>query len=461
MPSIMASVHTKGKTIFVGGGKSDIEKGRDATPDTVYAIASASKAFIATALHILAEEGKLKLDEPVKKYLPDFKLFDPYMTGHLTTRDALGHRSGLPRHDLMWLNLPDISLREIVRRLRYLPPAFEPRARMHYQNHMFALASLLAEEVSGMSWQSFLQQRIFDPLGMTSTYTAAADYRGKGLETESQPYTYKDGKIEITSFNTIDNVGCAGCINSTVRDLDKWARLQLGRGVFEGRRIYSQESADSLHSPQMIIKPGEMMAWSFDEVDFTAYGQGWFIESYRGRKLVHHGGTIDGYKSVVGFMPNDDVAFSVLTNLNQNQTPMALSYYICDLILGLDEIDWSARHLAAVKEASSQAQNAYADVLEKTKSPLPSGRSLQAYCGEYEHPGYGKIEVFESGGKLMCRFIGRELELLHAGYDNYLMSMSRYGTYLPVRFDDNILGEIISLAAKVDDKCDFMVFEKL
>ena len=133
----MVSVFKDGEAFFCGGGLSNVEQNLPADENTIYAIASASKAFIATALCILCDDGKLDLDKPVKTYLPDFEMYDPYMTTHLTVRDALGHRSGLPRHDIMWLNDRDVTIYDIVHRLRYLPPAFEPRARMHYQNMMF------------------------------------------------------------------------------------------------------------------------------------------------------------------------------------------------------------------------------------------------------------------------------------------------------------------------------------
>ena len=217
-----------------------------ADENTIYAIASASKAFIATAVCILCDEGKCDLDKPVKAYLPDFEMYDSYMTEHLTVRDALGHRSGLPRHDIMWLNDRDITIYDVVHRLRYLPPAFEPRARMHYQNLMFTLATVLTEKLSGQRWQDFVTERILKPLGMTRTYLNASDYRGK-VPNQAEPYQYRGGQLERMAYNDISHLGSCGCISSTVHDLDRWARLQLGRGQFEGKRVFSEKMADQLH----------------------------------------------------------------------------------------------------------------------------------------------------------------------------------------------------------------------
>lgn len=458
VPSIMVSVHKDGETFFCGGGLADVENNYEATPDTIYAIASASKAFIATALCILADEGKLTLDDPVKKHLPDFAMHEEYMTNNLTIRDALGHRSGLPRHDLTWLNNPNITIYEIIDNLKHLPLAFPPRARMHYQNHMFALASVIVEKISGMTWQKFVKEKILDPLGMISTYTAALDYRDLSLKTASEPYELKDGELKKMKFNVLDNMGAAGCLNSTVRDLDKWARLQLGKGEFEGKRIYSEEMAKNLHNPQMIIKEKEMFPYEFEEVDFTSYGQGWFIESYRGHKLVHHGGTIDGYKSLVGFLPNSGVAFSILTNLNGNQTPMAIGYGICDLALGLSEIDWGSRFMEFKNQMETEAKNRLDELRAKGENAPPPTHSLSDYAGTYTHAAYGSFTVTCEDDSLYIDVIDNRYSLVAIGYNNFFIDFQRYLMGVPVKFDYDHDGKICKMLVKAEQMCDMIEF---
>ncbi len=460
VPSIMVSVHRDGETFYCGGGLANVEEKLPADENTIYAIASASKAFIATALCILCDEGKLELDKPVKTYLPDFEMYDSYMTEHLTVRDALGHRSGLPRHDILWLNDRDITIYDIVHRLRYLPPAFEPRARMHYQNLMFTLASVLTEKLSGMSWQDFVTERILKPLGMTRTYPNASDYRGK-VPNQAEPYRWKDGRLEHMQYNDISHLGSCGGISSTVHDLDKWAQLHLNRGVFEGKRIFSEKMADQLHCPQMIIKPGEMVAYSFDEVDFTCYGQGWFIESYRGHKLVHHGGTIDGFKSLVGFLPRDGVGFSVLTNLNRNQSPAALGYIIADLALGLSEIDWAGRFWEFMEKTLAEGEEQTRAIEESLRKAPAQAHENAAYAGEYSHPAYGRLSVREENGALVIHALCKDYSLLPAGYDLFCIDGrgDGYG-YIPVRFNYDLTGGIVSLSAALEPMCDLIVFDK-
>lgn len=460
VPSVMVSVFKDGETFFCGGGLSNAEQNLPADENTIYAIASASKAFIATALCILCDDGKLDLDKPVKAYLPDFEMYDSYMTEHLTVRDALGHRSGLPRHDIMWLNDRDITIYDIVHRLRYLPPAFEPRARMHYQNMMFTLACVLAEKVTGGTWQNFVTERILNPLGMTRTYLAASDYRGK-VPNQAEPYRWQNGKLELMQYNDISHMGSCGCISSTVCDLDKWARLHLGRGVFEGKRIFSEKMADQLHCPQMIIKPGEMFPYSFDEIDFTSYGLGWFIESYRGHKLVHHGGTIDGFKSLVGFLPKDGVCFSVLTNLNRNQSPAALGYIIADLALGLSEIDWTGRFWDFMENTLHQGEEEEKKIEAVLRNAPRQAHENAAYLGEYSHPAYGPLTVKEKDGALVIHALCQDLPLLPAGYDLFCIdARNEGGGYVPVRFNYDLTGAIVSLASQLEPMCDMILFNK-
>ena len=460
VPSIMVSVHRGGETFYCGGGLADVEKGLAADENTIYAIASASKAFIATSLCILCDEGKLELDKPVKTYLPDFEMYDSYMTEHLTVRDALGHRSGLPRHDFMWLNDRDITIYDIVHRLRYLPPAFEPRARMHYQNLMFTLASVLTEKLSGMSWQQFIKTRILDPLGMTRTYPNASDYRGK-VPNQAEPYGWKDGALVHMAYNDISHLGSCGGISSTVHDLDKWAQLHLGRGVFEGKRIFSEHMADQLHCPQMIVKPGEMFAYDFDEVDFTSYGQGWFIESYRGHKFVHHGGTIDGFKSLVGFVPGGDVCFSVLTNLNRNQSPAALGYCIIDLALGLSEIDWPGRFLEFMNGTQDEGAKQEREMRRRIETAAPQARANAEYEGDFLHPAYGHIRVFEKDGALQAHILCRDLPMYCLGHDLWCVDACAAGSgIIPVRFESSLAGDICALSAPLEPMCSPIVFEK-
>ncbi len=461
VPSIMAAVTIGGETFYCGGGSADIEAGKAADENTVYAIASASKAFIAAAVCILADDGCISLDEPVKKYLPDFAMYDGYMTDHMTMRDAMSHRTGLPRHDLTWYSRPDLTIMDTVRILRYMPPAFEPRTRMHYQNHMFTLATVLVESVSGMKWYDFVSERILHPLGMNRTFCLPEQFLGKDDNT-AIPYKLKEDKIcKVPFLDISSSVGCAGCICSTVHDLAIWARLNAGRGSLNGVRIYSEARAADLHTPQMIIKPGEMTPMHFDEVTHTAYGLGWFIESYRGHTLVHHGGTIDGYKSLVGFLPGKDVSFAVLTNLNGNQTPAAIGYAICDLALDLEPLNWCSKMHDEVERLARLSADRRSALMERTKGAIPFAHSLSDYCGKYENPAYGTAQLFEKDGSLHMTLGRMESAVIPAGYESFVVELGSSDA-VPCMFRASFEGEIIGFGAKLEEKLsDYIEFTRV
>ncbi|MCL2702841.1 MAG: serine hydrolase [Defluviitaleaceae bacterium] len=461
VPSIMIGVFKDGETFFCGDGLSDVENRIAATPDTIYAIASSSKPFVSTSLCILADDGKLCLDDPVKKHLPDFEMHDPYMTGHLTIRDAMSHRSGLPRHDLVWMNRRGASLSELAYSLKYLPPAFEPRTKMYYQNIMFILGCVIIEKAGGMPWGDFVKARLLDPLGMSHTYTEANDYRGKCGEYESQPYALKDGIPAKVDFPHYSAVGGAGCMSSSVRDLVQWVRLHLGKGEFEGKRIFSEKMAAELHSPQTIIRPGDLLPFGFDEIEFENYCLGWFAESYRGHKFVHHGGTINGYKSQVGFLPRQNAGFAILTNLGANQSPNSLGYIICDMVLGLSEIDWGSRYITEIgklMETMKGGAQKIADSLKEGKAPA---RPLEDYTGKYSHPAYGEFELRLDNDALKARMLGGDVVFMPCGYDSFYIPIMNETAYIQAQFRSGFEGNITGAGIKMEGLTDMIEFNKI
>ncbi|MBQ2650011.1 MAG: serine hydrolase [Clostridia bacterium] len=443
VPSIMLSVTRGGETFYCGGGIADIRTGAPADEHTLYAIASASKAFIATAICMLVDEGKLSLDQPVKELLPDFQMYDPYMTEHLTMRDAMSHRTGLPRHDITWYVHPELKLRDLVHILRYMEPAYAPRTRMHYQNHMFTLATVVVEELTGMPWNNFVEARILKPLGMSRTYCLPSQFRGK-VENVAEPHAYVGGEIRSIPYADISGVGCAGCMTSTVHDLAIWARLQAGEGELDGKRYFSRERAADLHTPQMIIKPGEMSDMAFPEVTHTAYGLGWFIESYRGHTLVHHGGTIDGYKSIVGYLPGEDVSFAVLSNRERNQSPMALAYAVCDLALGLEPIDWTAKMSAELDRLAEAGKGKSGKLLALAEKAGAFEGDLSAYCGVYTHPAYGTLKMEEREGRLYGSLGILTFEVATIGGDAFIVDALALGI-VPGVFVRDANGRVIEV----------------
>lgn len=436
LPSLVACVSDYGGNLFYSSGSSDIKNQRKADIHTVYPIASVSKSFIAAALAILADRGQLDFDEPIINYLPDFEMFDPYMTKNMSIRDALCYRSGIPPHNVMRANLKDSTIYEMVHRLRYLEPAYAPRTRMCYQTLMYTLATVIVEKISGMSWQKFLRNNILDPLKMHETYLTLGEVRKNNIS-PAKPYLLKDGlKIKIPAFDT-SNVGCAGSMYSTIYDLSTWTRFQLGNGMFNNVQICSSRYFNELHSPQIVIRsqdmPDEIKMHCFPEMDFHSYCLGWFAQSYRGHKLLYHGGVTPGFRSFIGFLPNEGAAFSVLTNLDGTAALDAAGYTICDLITGMDKIDWTSRmtiktHTSAGK--SAKVENLYKTYLDSSK--------VNGITGTYENPGYGRIMIKEASGKYELLIAGMKFPLFIKDKTELLVDASPIiGKMIPGKFQIN------------------------
>ncbi|MDR2347423.1 MAG: beta-lactamase family protein [Bifidobacteriaceae bacterium] len=377
--------------------------------DTVYPVASVSKAFMAACVMMLVDEGRLELDAPVKRHLPELELWTKELTEQLTVRDMLTHRSGLPRHDVTSFTRPDATLAQTVAYLRWLEPRWGLRERFGYQNHMFALASYLVERVSGEPWSAVVRQRIFAPLGLTRAYTAWGEYKSRDDNYARLLITRGSTAEPIDQLST-DSMACAASLSMSVRDLLRWGSANLalhaldgiggprgadggggiggGPGGRGGVLALSAAATRELHSAQMPIRPGEAVPYQEPLVEDNAYGLGWFVERHRGAPLVHHGGTLRGVKSLVGFMPEHGLALAVLVNQNDSPVPSLILRQVVDAALGADPYDWRGFYLGLRDER--QAKTA----LEYREAMAPGGGTFEPACaGDYEHPAYGRMRI--------------------------------------------------------------------
>jgi CubicO group peptidase (beta-lactamase class C family) len=385
---------------------------------TLFAIGSSSKAFTSAAIAMLVDEGKLKWNDPATKYLPGFETFDPYVTRELSIRDLLSHRSGLERGDFLWYGTEN-DRDEILRRTRYIKPSWSLRSHFGYQNLMYLAAGQIVGKMNGKSWDEFIEQRIFTPLGMTSSSTSIGAF--KSGDNIASPHAKFDDKVEPIAWRKIDNIGPAGSINSNVVDMAQWIRLQLGQGTYQGQRLFSSRAAKEMHSPQTIIPLVGQMELLYPEAHFLSYGLGWFLSDYRGKKVVEHGGAIDGMRAQVALLPEEKLGVVILTNMNGTALPHILMYKVFDAYLeGNREKDWSGDLLKSFKTLQEQGKAA-AKKLEdaRVKDTQPS-LSLEKYAGTYKNDLYGEVKVTHDAGKLTVRF-GRAFvsELEHWHYDTF------------------------------------------
>jgi CubicO group peptidase (beta-lactamase class C family)/dipeptidyl aminopeptidase/acylaminoacyl peptidase len=396
VPGLAIAVIEDGKVVHMKGyGFRDVDKQLPVTPQTLFAIGSISKSFTVTGLGMLADEGKLDWDAPLRRYLPDFQLYDRVATEQATPRDLVTHRTGLPRHDFVWYANSSLGRRDLYARLKYLEPSKEFRSTWQYQNLMFMTAGILAEQISGKSWEDFTRERIMEPLGMTgSNFSVTASQKSDDF---ALPYNKAKDDVKLIPFHDIDAVGPAGSINSSVDAMIKYVQFHIARGKPGDRQLLSQAQADQMQSPQMVIpSPGRD-----EELGDMSYGMGLMIGSYRGTKSVEHGGGIDGFISLLSFLPRKKVGVIVLTNLSgPNPVPMVVTRNVFDRMMGLEPVNWAGRVKATtIQSATAQALTGKNATSGRKDGTSPS-HALADYAGRYQHPAYGVLNVEHDGSAL-------------------------------------------------------------
>ena len=292
VPGFAVAIVKDDAVIFAKGyGVRELGKPEPVDEHTLFAIASNSKAVTAAALAILVDQGKIQWDDPATKYLPGFQLYDPYVTREITVRDLLCHRSGLATFggDLLWY-MTTYSRDEILRRVRYLKPVTSFRTTYGYQNLMFLAAGQIIPAVTGKSWDDFVREKFFMPLGMSRSTTSIAGFMPGG--NVATPHNEVEGKINVIHYVNVDNLAPAGAINSCVADMAQWLRLQLGRGTYQGKEIFSKDRSREMWTAQTSIPIGAQAEKLNPTTHFQAYGLGWFMMDHHGRKVLNHGGGV-------------------------------------------------------------------------------------------------------------------------------------------------------------------------
>jgi len=417
-PGVAIAIVKNDSVVFSKG--FGVRRMGDPTPvdeHTLFAIGSSSKAFTGLAMAMLVDEKKVEWDAPITTYLPELQFSDPYVTRALTVRDALTHRSGLARTDLVWIS-GQFDSAELLRRLRFVQPAGGFRAVYGYQNLMFLAAGTVVARVSGAaSWGEFVERRIFGPLGMGESSTSIRALAGQ--TNVAQPHGVVDDTLRVLPSRNIDIVAPAGSINSNVVDMAKWVRFQLAGGKVNGKPLLGERALIETRTPQFILRRSTRPGTEPDGY-FSAYGFGWFLEDYHGNFVVHHGGNIDGMTALVAFMPDQQLGVVVLTNMNGSPLPTALTYNVFDRYLGRPAKDRVAEIQTAQARARTRGEEAAKKAEEsRVKNTTPS-LALDRYAGAYADSANGTMNVTVEDGKLVVRY-GPEFtgDLEHWNYDTF------------------------------------------
>jgi CubicO group peptidase (beta-lactamase class C family) len=407
VPGIAIAIVKDGKVLAAKGyGVRKLGDPAPVTGRTLFEVASNSKAFTAAALAMLVEEGKLKWDDPVTRHLPGFQMYDSYVTGAMTVRDLLTHRSGLGlgAGDLMWWPTSTFSSDDIIDRLRYIKPATSFRNSYAYDNLLYIVAGKIIAEKTGKPWGDAVRERILAPLGMDGTTTSVADM----LKTAdySAPHSRINDKISVVKPMPVANaVGAVG-IDTSAEDIARWMNMLLNDGKTpDGKQLLSEKQLREMWTAQTPMPVGEPKgALAVTRPIFNAYGLGFNLRDYKGRKIATHGGALQGFYSRVLMVPEEKLGIAIFTNAENSGSMNALQWRLLDQFLNVPASDWigivSADEQARHKEELAKVSKASAVRAARSKPSL----ELSAYEGEYQDPWYGKVTIQREAGKQVMRF---------------------------------------------------------
>lgn len=432
VPGMAIAIVSSDETLLAKGyGVKSMDTKEPVDEFTLFPIASNSKAFTGTALALLVDEGKLKWNDPVIEHLPWFKLSDPYVTSELTIQDLLVHRSGIAPYagDLLQFPPSTYTRTEVVERLRYLPLATSFRSTYAYDNVLYLVAGLVIEEVSGMDWETFIQERIFNILDLQHSVSRFSEFQGKSNIALS--HAPVEGNVQrLYNFfeqGLGDISNPAGGIASNAVDMAKWIRFQLDSGRNEGgNQILSKNSTANLWSGVTPMQVGRLPEWIAPaQQDLASYAHGFRIHTYRGQKAVAHGGKLDGYVSHVIFLPELDLGISILTNQESSNAYNAVINHIVDHAIGAPPFDWIAGYRKAEDVKFARIATQDESTAQSRRSDVGPSLSMDNYVGLYQDAWYGNISIKKEDRGYVMRFehspqlVG---VVTHWQYDTFLVT---------------------------------------
>lgn len=391
VPGLALAV-VQGDSLLYARGYGVTRLGGDEPVDahTLFAIASTTKAMTTAALGMLVDEGKLSWDDPVTDHLPGFALSDPYVSRELTVRDLLTHRVGVARFDNLWIMAP-FDRAEILRRARHLPQVDGFRQRYGYNNILYIAAGEVVAAVSGMSWDDFLESRLFRPLGMERSTTRQAVVESRG--NAAHGHTRVEGQVQPIPWRNYDNIGGAGAAWSSAHDMARWMRLHLAAGEFQGGRLLSADRVAEMYEPQTVMSVDSTSRRMHPSNHFQAYALGWRVQDLHGRRLIHHSGSINYTRTHVTLVPEDGIGVVAMANLSTSNLQLALTFWILDALQGRQPEDWSALYLELARRGEGSAARAAQELEEARLVGVGPSLPLERYAGEYEDDLFGRVRI--------------------------------------------------------------------
>jgi CubicO group peptidase (beta-lactamase class C family) len=455
VPGVAIAVVQNGETVLLKTyGQRDVEAGLPTTPQTQFTICSITKTFTATGLAMLVDEGRLDWTKPVRDYVPEFRLHDPTATDRITVRDLLSHHTGLPRHDWIWMP-GDLSRAEMLAAMRYIEPSRDVRTTYQYSNLGYNAASIVAERISGLSWEDFTRTRIAERLKMPVTFTV------EDLATAEDaaiPYSMHRDQRQRTKFWPIRAVA-AGGINTSVAAIANWMKFLLDDGEFEGERLLSAALVREMQAPLVHVA-----APDFAEFGHSHYGLGFGSTTYRGERIVGHSGGWIGWSTLMRLMPDRNLGVAVFCNRGGAPVPSILINHVLDRLCGNEPVPWLERLRDLRRKALAQEEIDEQTRQKARKQNAPPSHELSEYAGAYEHPAYGRMTITTTGDNLHWVYRTFSGPLTHRHYETFEVPQLPYELNpdrLAISFSTDRDSNVASLSAQLEPMVADIVFKRV
>ncbi len=459
VPGVAISVVRDGEVVLNRGyGVRDPDGAAPMTGDTIFPIASMSKAFTSFGAGLLVDEGRMSFDAPVVTYLPGLALDDPAATQGLTLRDMLSHRSGMPRHDAVWYHNAALTREQLLGRMPHLGFSAPLRARFQYNNIMFVLSGLAVERTAGEEWERFTERRIFRALDMDRTMFSPQRAAADRNHTNGRE-VLNGRQVTVPLFRNTPILNPAGGVYSTADDLANWMLVHLSAGQFQGRQVIQPSTLADIHRTQMAggatVRDPEFVP--------IGYGLGWFTDIYRGRPMVEHGGNLPGVSTLVALLPGERLGVTILVNHGGSELRDALARAIIDRFLGASGKDWVGEALARKRAGEAAEVTArQAKGGSRVAGTRPS-HALADYAGSYSHPGYGPLAIRLDAGALTGTYNDDTSPLTHFHYDVFDATTENPEHVLldaRVQFLSDFYGRVSSVRVAIEPAVEPAVFER-
>ncbi len=412
VPGMAVAIVKDGQVIFKKGyGVRQLGKTDPVDTQTLFACASTTKAMTATCMGILVDQGKVKWDDQVINYLPEFELYDPFVTRELKIKDLFTHNTGVGNADYLWVNM-NIPSNEILQKMRLVKPSYSMRAGYTYQNIFYLVAGKVIEKVSGQPWEEFIRQNIFSKIGMNRTFPVLREVKDGN---QSSPHYNVDNSILVIERTSADAIGAAGSVWSCADDMSKWALCMLDSSKYSGGRLLKAKTWQEIFKPQVVI-PQSYPTMQLTKPNWTTYALGWFQHDYKGKKVNFHTGSLAGEIAIHGQLPEERLAIYVFGNYDHAEVRHALLYKSFDLFALGGDRDWSSEFFALYKKLDDQQEKQKQDFEAKRLPNTKPSLALADYAGKYTDPLFGQLEIATEGNSLsvnMNNFVKAKLEHWH------------------------------------------------